>query len=82
MAACELPAYRFAIRKLKGAKLSAHRRYLGVEQIAEIVGAASIADAEGILQAFVTRAVARRQTPVTVRAEDVQRAVGLVSGTA
>jgi transitional endoplasmic reticulum ATPase len=55
---------------------------LGMEQIAEIVGVASIADAEAILQASVNRAVARRQTPVTVRAEDVQRAVGLVSGTA
>lgn len=55
---------------------------LGIEQIAEIVGVASIADAEAILQASVNRAVARRQTPVTVRADDVQRAVGLVSGTA
>lgn len=55
---------------------------LGADQIAEFVGEASIADAEAILQASVNRAVARRQTPVTVRAEDVQRAVGLVSGTA
>lgn len=55
---------------------------LGADQIAEFVGEASIADAEAILQASVNRAVARRQTPVTVRAEDVQRAVGLVTGTA
>ena len=55
---------------------------LGIEQIAEIVGTASIADAESILQASLNRAVSRRQTPVTVRAEDVQRAVGLVSGNA
>lgn len=54
---------------------------LGVAQIAEIVGEASIADAEAILQASVNRAVARRQTPVTVRAEDVQRAASLVAGT-
>lgn len=53
---------------------------LGVERIAEIVGAASIADAEAILQASVNRAVARRQTPVTVRADDVERAVSLVGG--
>lgn len=55
---------------------------LDLEQIAEMVGVASIADAEAILQASVNRAVARRQVPVTVRAEDVQRAVGLVSGIA
>jgi transitional endoplasmic reticulum ATPase len=55
---------------------------LGVEQIAELVGTTSIADAEAILQASVNRAVSRRQTPVTVRAEDVRRAVGLVSGNA
>jgi transitional endoplasmic reticulum ATPase len=55
---------------------------LGLDKIAEIVGVTSIADAEAILQASVNRAVARRQTPVTVRAEDVERAVGLVSGTA
>lgn len=54
---------------------------LGVERIAQLVGTASIADAEAILQASVNRAVARRQTPVTVRAEDVQRSVGLVTGT-
>lgn len=53
---------------------------LGLDQIAAIVGIASIADAEAILQASVNRAVARRQTPVTVRAEDVKRAVGLVTG--
>ena len=54
----------------------------GVERIAEMVGAASIADAEAILQAAVNRAVARRQTPVTVGAEDVQRSVTLVNGAA
>lgn len=54
---------------------------LGLEQIAEIVGVASIADAEAMLQASVNRAVSRRETPVTVRAEDVKRAVGLVTGT-
>ena len=54
---------------------------LGVDRIAQLVGTASIADAEAILQASVNRAVARRQIPVTVRAEDVQRSVGLVTGT-
>jgi transitional endoplasmic reticulum ATPase len=54
----------------------------GVDRIAEMVGPASIADAEAILQASVNRAVARRQTPVTVGAEDVQRSVSLVNGSA
>lgn len=51
-----------------------------VDQIAEAVGGSSFANAEAILQAAVNRAVARRQTPVMVRLEDIRRASDLVNG--
>ena len=54
---------------------------LGVEQISVIVGESSIANAEAILQAAVNRAVARRETPMRVRMQDVERAVASLSGT-
>lgn len=49
-------------------------------QVAELVGGASIADAEAILQAAVNRAVARRTSPVVVRLDDFRRATSLVLG--
>jgi transitional endoplasmic reticulum ATPase len=52
------------------------------QQIAETVGESSIANAEAMLQAAVNRAVSRRETPVMVSLEDVQRAVTLVNGVA
>lgn len=51
-----------------------------VDQIADAVGGSSFANAEAILQAAVNHAVARRQTPVMVRLEDIRRASDLVNG--
>lgn len=49
-------------------------------RLAEVVGGASIANAEAILQGAVNRAVSRRESPVHVRLEDFQRAASLVNG--
>ncbi len=51
-----------------------------VGRVAEVLGGASIADAEAILQGAVNRAVSRRESPVRVRLEDFQRAASLVNG--
>lgn len=51
-----------------------------VGRVAEVLGGASIADAEAILQGVVNRAVSRRESPVRVQLEDFQRAASLVNG--
>ena len=51
------------------------------QRISALIGESSIANAEAILQAAVNRAVARRETPMRIRLQDVERAVASVHGT-
>lgn len=53
---------------------------LSVRQIAELVGAQSIANAEAIVQGAVNRAVARRTVPVVVSEDDFRLAQQMVWG--
>jgi transitional endoplasmic reticulum ATPase len=79
----ELPSHE-ALGRYMGAWLTRKsiqlEEGLAADAIAQAVGACSIANAEAVLQAAVNRAVSRRQLPVTLRPEDVQRAVTLVHG--
>ena len=54
---------------------------LGLEQITAAMGESSIANAEAVLQAAINRAVARRETPLRVRLQDIERALASLHGT-
>jgi transitional endoplasmic reticulum ATPase len=53
---------------------------LSTATVVELIGSASIATGEAIVQAAVNRAVAKGEIPVVVRAADLERAAQLVLG--